>query len=271
MGKMGSREGGKLGRLAREEVGSVFGTLDGLVTFPISKDREISTESEVRNNFDKAGWDAPQSTKYHFCECILRGFFFFLSFFFGRAPTDFPLSPPGQLLSMGTSQYSARNHPAFQFARWIWPLVLEGSSYLARMLTLKIYSSVSHLIIGSVAIAVSRHHSISGPSMYLTDPFLMTSSTVIQALVIASDKKGLSAFLPASGTRFKPSHPQISTTQPSPPHLPLSRTWQAADFSLDSVILPASDLSDGGPSVDGSVDLRLWSMKLLSRYSYVIG
>jgi hypothetical protein len=77
MGKMGSREGGKLGRLAREEVGSVFGTLDGLVTFPISKDREVSTESEVRNNFDKAGWDAPQSTKYHFCECILRGFFLF--------------------------------------------------------------------------------------------------------------------------------------------------------------------------------------------------
>ncbi len=69
MGKMGAREGGKLGKLAREEVEKVFGTLTGLVEFPVSKEREVL--EDLNGSFAKAGWNAPKSTKYHFCECAV--------------------------------------------------------------------------------------------------------------------------------------------------------------------------------------------------------
>ncbi len=99
---------------------------------------------------------------------------------------------------------------------------------------------------------------------------ILSLGTVIRALITASGTKGLSAFLPTFGTRSKRAAFRNSTTPP-PPHLPLTKTWQDTDFSLEAVVLPGSDLLETGPSPDGSVDLRIWAMKLLSRYAYVIG
>lgn len=89
-------------------------------------------------------------------------------------------------------------------------------------------------------------------------------TTVIMALTTASGPLGLSAFLPPKGTTVTNKR---STTTPRylpPPHLPLTPTWQEADFSLESVLetttLPEED-----------VDLRQYTMKLLSRYLYLSG
>jgi 3-O-alpha-D-mannopyranosyl-alpha-D-mannopyranose xylosylphosphotransferase len=47
------------------------------------------------------------------------------------------------------------------------------------------------------------------------------------------------------------------------PVLPLTDTWQAADFSLANVI--------GDTEEPGSINLRQYTVKLLTRYLYVSG
>lgn len=87
---------------------------------------------------------------------------------------------------------------------------------------------------------------------------------LIMALVTASGPLGLSAFFPpATSTYTNPSTDPPPDFLP-PPHLPLDSTWQAVDFSLHNVLsttsLPGQD-----------VNLRLYCMKLLSRYIYSSG
>lgn len=58
----------------------------------------------------------------------------------------------------------------------------------------------------------------------------------------------------------------------SEPILPLTATWGEADFSLQSVVSRGQDSWAGSEARgDGGVDLRDWSIKLLSRYAYVFG
>jgi len=81
------------------------------------------------------------------------------------------------------------------------------------------------------------------------------------ALVTASGSTGLSAFMPAPHAKVnnRPGSKRIHMT----PVLPVTDTWQAADFSLAGVI--------GESEAPGPVNLRQYTVKLLSRYLYVSG
>ncbi len=90
---------------------------------------------------------------------------------------------------------------------------------------------------------------------------------VIMALVTASGPLGLSAFFPPRHTIFTtPSLPpgkQYPKYLP-PPHLPLTATWHEANFSLQSVMSTTALPNE-------AVDLRSYTMRLLSRYLYMSG
>jgi 3-O-alpha-D-mannopyranosyl-alpha-D-mannopyranose xylosylphosphotransferase len=81
------------------------------------------------------------------------------------------------------------------------------------------------------------------------------------ALITASGPLGLSAFLPDRQSTFvnRAGTKRIHMT----PVLPVTDTWQAADFSLERVM---SETERAGP-----VDLRRYTVRLLSRYQYVSG
>jgi hypothetical protein len=81
------------------------------------------------------------------------------------------------------------------------------------------------------------------------------------ALVTASGSTGLSAFMPAPHAKFnnRPGSKRVHIT----PVLPVTDTWQAADFSLASVI--------GESEAPGPVSLRQYTVRLLARYLYVSG
>jgi 3-O-alpha-D-mannopyranosyl-alpha-D-mannopyranose xylosylphosphotransferase len=90
---------------------------------------------------------------------------------------------------------------------------------------------------------------------------------VIKALVTASGPLGLSAFLPPHGTTFLNAPLEEGKAYPKflpPPHLPLTPTWHEADFSLGAIMQTTA-------LPEESVDMRVYSMKLLSRYLYLSG
>ena len=91
---------------------------------------------------------------------------------------------------------------------------------------------------------------------------------VIMAMVNASGPRGLSAFLPDRQSLYKPTIKSPTQRSDRPydqsPILPLTNTWQAADFSLDSVLQKY-------PVEKGGIALRSWTLRLLSRYLYVTG
>lgn len=80
---------------------------------------------------------------------------------------------------------------------------------------------------------------------------------LISALVSASGSKGLSAFLPDPAVTYHPVRASVSTPTPS---LPLTDDWTRTDFAIDSVIITPDP-----------VNLRTWTLQLLSRYLYVAG
>ncbi|PCH36029.1 hypothetical protein WOLCODRAFT_28307 [Wolfiporia cocos MD-104 SS10] len=85
---------------------------------------------------------------------------------------------------------------------------------------------------------------------------------VISALMTQSGELGMGAVLPDDDRRLLP----VAGTLPAfagprgAVHLPLAADWQQADFTLRSVLGPAGERS-----------VRLWAMRLLQRYRYVIG
>lgn len=91
-----------------------------------------------------------------------------------------------------------------------------------------------------------------------------------EALLGKSGKRGLSAFLPSVDAVYFPpmrSAPQWSRPEPM---LPLTPTWQEADFSMEANVRTGQDAWEGfEPRADGGVSMRAWTVKLLSRYAYV--
>lgn len=83
------------------------------------------------------------------------------------------------------------------------------------------------------------------------------------ALVSASGLLGLSAFFPPADATYVRQRGRAPDYLP-PPHLPLTPTWQEADFSLPAVM---STTALSGKKVN----LRHYTMRLLSRYLYVSG
>jgi len=85
------------------------------------------------------------------------------------------------------------------------------------------------------------------------------------ALVTASGPLGLSAFLPPKGTTYINRPPKGAWPKYlPPPHLPMTPTWHEADFSLENVLSVTA-------LPDEEVDLRQYTMRLLSRYLYLSG
>ena len=84
---------------------------------------------------------------------------------------------------------------------------------------------------------------------------------IITALIGASGESGIDKFLPA---RDADAVPEVySKTMTSPPHLPLTSRWVTTDFSMSSAI-PNS-------SITRDMTLRTWCIRLIQRYSYVLG
>ncbi|KAL7420064.1 hypothetical protein Q5752_005029 [Cryptotrichosporon argae] len=108
---------------------------------------------------------------------------------------------------------------------------------------------------------------------------------MITALVAASGARGLGAFLPKEGQAFVPParkrrrdaaglgarRTEFSMWERDEPMLPLTSTWQAADFSAAANVRLGQDAWAGHEPVPGQVNLRAWAVKLLSRYAYVFG
>ena len=56
------------------------------------------------------------------------------------------------------------------------------------------------------------------------------------------------------------------------PILPMTGHWEDADFSVANVVRPGQDVWAGDEGRgNGTVSLRDWSIKLLSRYAYTVG
>ena len=82
---------------------------------------------------------------------------------------------------------------------------------------------------------------------------------MIAALVKASGRQGLSAFLPPEERVVQTSR-HGADADTAVPHLPLVDNWQKGDFALESVM---------GNSHETSV--RQYALQVLHRYRYVIG
>lgn len=94
---------------------------------------------------------------------------------------------------------------------------------------------------------------------------------LIDALVAASGSKGLSAFLPPADKTYLPAERAAQMWDREEPMLPLTPTWEEADFSLAHNVRLGQDRwarNEPKDQADG-VNLLDWSVKLLSRYAYV--
>lgn len=87
---------------------------------------------------------------------------------------------------------------------------------------------------------------------------------VLMALVTASGPLGLKEVFPSPEATY--TIPKTAPAPPyvAPPHLPMTPTWEEADFSLPRAV--------GKTALPGdTVPLREWTMHLLSRYLYTYG
>ncbi|WVQ83148.1 hypothetical protein IAT38_005286 [Cryptococcus sp. DSM 104549] len=98
---------------------------------------------------------------------------------------------------------------------------------------------------------------------------------LIDALVAASGKRGIEAFLPAPDAVFFPpgtEEGEEGMWRRSEPMLPLVGRWQDGDFGLGANVRRGQDVWEGAKErEDGGVELRRWVVKLLSRYNYIYG
>lgn len=95
---------------------------------------------------------------------------------------------------------------------------------------------------------------------------------LITALVSASGDRGLNAILPSEDAiYYPPLGGGEGVWDTSEPVLPMTKTWQEADFGLRDVIRRGSDVWDKDEVPGQGVNLRKWSLKLLTRYHYAMG
>ncbi len=83
---------------------------------------------------------------------------------------------------------------------------------------------------------------------------------VIQALVKASGRLGLEAFLPPADRDLPIIGGEFASDPYEVPHLPLEERWDDAEFNVFSVM---------GASRETNV--RAWTLRLLQRYRFVVG
>ncbi|GAK63288.1 uncharacterized protein PAN0_003c1492 [Moesziomyces antarcticus] len=90
---------------------------------------------------------------------------------------------------------------------------------------------------------------------------------IMAALLTASGEAGISAFLPPHSALINV--PASSDKMGSRSHLPLTESWRATDFSLNSVLHMSSELAPA--SETRRISLRTWCTRLIQRYQYVLG
>lgn len=84
---------------------------------------------------------------------------------------------------------------------------------------------------------------------------------IITALIGASGISGIDKFLPDHHTELDPNIHSTALTSPS--HLPLTSDWTTTDFSITHAIPRGS--------LPAKMTLRTWCIRLIQRYSYVLG
>lgn len=97
---------------------------------------------------------------------------------------------------------------------------------------------------------------------------------LIDALINQSGPRGMSAFFPTADALFFPPKDQPKGMwERSEPILPLTPTWDEADYSIEANVRTGQDAWKGSqtPRADGAVRMREWCVKLLSRYAYIYG
>lgn len=83
---------------------------------------------------------------------------------------------------------------------------------------------------------------------------------IIAALLNASGRSGISAFLPSAASTVRV--PEDSDRLGSLAHLPLTERWRDTDFTLPSIF---------GDIGQREISLRTWCTRLIQRYQYVLG
>ncbi|BEJ12056.1 hypothetical protein CspHIS471_0205160 [Cutaneotrichosporon sp. HIS471] len=96
---------------------------------------------------------------------------------------------------------------------------------------------------------------------------------LIDVLINESGERGLSAFFPSADALYFPPKDQSKRMwERSEPMLPLTPTWEEANFSLAYNVRTGQDGWKGvRPRTDGAVRMREWCVKMLSRYTYTYG
>lgn len=98
---------------------------------------------------------------------------------------------------------------------------------------------------------------------HMTFDYPACGDCLIDALMNKSPR-GLAQFLPSPNATFTPPERQPQQWDRDEPMLPLTPTWEEADFSLSANVRQGQD-----DTSNTSVNLLKWTVKLLSRYAYV--
>lgn len=253
--------GGKVdvwGEEARREIMDLFGLSEAdedITRLEIHRGERWTLEEErMSANFHNLGWEAPKETSFQWCECCLS--FFFLFFLF------ITIFPSKSLLR------SMLNHICF-LVRLGLTASMDG--HMPRVIQPNHPSDTNERCIFDLERCLgpfyTRNENTTADEMFKRLAFAEPAcgDCLSSALVTASGPLGLSAFFPppdASYTNQEAISRHVDYLPP--PHLPMTATWQEADFSLANVMAETSLPGEKTP-------LRMWTMKLLSRYQYLSG
>jgi 3-O-alpha-D-mannopyranosyl-alpha-D-mannopyranose xylosylphosphotransferase len=97
---------------------------------------------------------------------------------------------------------------------------------------------------------------------------------LITALVSDSGDRGLHTILPNENVVY---HPPMGAGEgvwdTTEPVLPMTKTWEEANFDLKAVIRTGSDVwgEEQVKAIKSGINLRKWCLKLLTRYHYAMG
>ncbi|KAJ9094331.1 hypothetical protein QFC19_008017 [Naganishia cerealis] len=241
--RLGAREEGMWGERARNELQEVLGldgvTLASRTTLQVRRS-ERDTLKDVPKRFAQAKWEPPLATSFHFCMYCLMP----------RFGLDWHIDTLATLSS--TRIASMDGHlPRIPDDRLPHDDIDECK--------IDLYDCFGSAFLGG--------DTVSSADMFKRLAFerYQCGDCLIMALVNRSGKRGLSAFLPDKDQVVASSSSSL-TDMEQPPHLPLTKSWEATDFALGSVLKAAP-----GTERDGQVNLRTWTVLLLSRYMYISG
>lgn len=228
-------EDGMIGEREKDEIRSALGLTKGEeydnkeILVKVTRDKRKTFE-DVLLYADEAGWETPEATRYMFSS--LDG-----------------VLPP-------TSEYHRDNKKPD-------PNIVDGQR-ICRMEVRRCFPDGFF----------DDDEEYSAVEVFKKLAFLgdgRCGDCMAEALITKSGERGLSAFLPSvDAVYFPPANQKPPQWARDEPMLPLTPTWQEADFSMAANVRSGQDAWEGWePRPDGGVNLRAWTVKLLSRYAFV--